>query len=198
MSKLYFRYGAMNCGKSASLLTVAHNYEEQGKTVLLIRPKQDTRSKPNKIESRIGLSKDCVDFANDVNLHTLARSWAYINKSQIHCILVDEAQFLTKKQVKELTDVVDIHNIPVICYGLKNSYIDGKLFEGSEALLFYADKFEEIKNLCTHEGCNRKAIMNLRVLDGQPTYTGNVINCGDIKAEDDYYVPLCRKHYFNS
>jgi thymidine kinase len=108
-------------------------------------------------------------------------------------IIIDESQFLTKEQVKQLAYICDNFNIPIICHGLKNSYLDGELFEGSAALLYYADKIEETKNICK---CGRKATMNLRILNGKPIYDGNIINCGDTKPTDDYYIPVCRKHYF--
>lgn len=96
--------------------------------------------------------------------------------------------------MEQLAYIVDNFNIPIMAYGLKNSYLKSKLFEGSEALLYYADELREIRNICH---CGRKATMNLRVLNGKPIYDGEMINCGDTKPTDDYYIPVCRKHYFN-
>ena len=194
MAKLYFRYGAMNCSKTANALMVIHNYEEQGKKVLVFKPSIDIRSANEKIESRIGISHDCIDIDKDFNTFEYLNDQLYMYNEKISCIIVDESQFLTKYQVLQLSQVVDYFNIPVICYGLKNSYVDGELFCGSRALLYYADTIEEIKNVCTY--CNKKATMNLRILNGKPIYDGNTVNCGDTKESEDYYVPVCRKHYY--
>ena len=194
--KLYFKYGCMNSSKSLNLLATAHNYESQGKKVLLIKPTLDTRTDKGIIESRVGISKKCIDVDKDTNLINLFKMHIKYN-DLIHCILIDEAQFLTKDQVKQLAKIVDTYDIPVLCYGLKNSYIESELFEGSQALLYYADKLEEIKTTCFCEGCNSKATMNLRILNGEAVYNGEMINCGDTKPTSDYYMPVCRKHYYN-
>ena len=110
---------------------------------------------------------------------------------KVYCILIDEAQFLSREQIVQLSRVVDMLDIPVMCYGLKNDF-QNNLFEGSEALLLYADKIQEIKTICMKENCGKKAIMNLRLSDGKPVYHGEKIQIGD---ED--YVPVCRKHYFD-
>jgi thymidine kinase len=182
----------MNSGKSLQLLAVAHNYEEQGKNVLILKPTTDTRSVKGKIESRVGINHEAIEINKESNLFQIVyKLTADIN---YECILVDEAQFLTKPQVKDLADIVDLLEIPVIAYGLKNSYVDGELFEGSQALLYYADKIEEIKTVCTF--CNKKAIMNLRIVNGKPIYEGDSVHVGDIKNGEDYYIPVCRNHYF--
>ena len=190
MSKLYFRYGAMNSSKSANLLMVAHNYEEQGKKVIIFKPSLDTRSGESLVKSRVGIEHICKDICKDFNFYE------YMKDAQdIDCVLVDESQFCTKEQIKQLTQVADKLNIPVLCYGLKNTYIDGELFEGSAALLYYADSIEEIKTVCQY--CNRKAIMNLYLINGQPIYQGNKVQIGDVKGEEKY-VSVCREHYFNT
>lgn len=196
-AKLYFRYGAMGSSKTANLLMVAHNYESQGKKVLLIKPSLDTRSETQKIESRTGLCAECIDIDNTSNIRNIFLTLVNTNNFEYHAILVDEAQFLTKYQVKQLAKMVDTYNIPVIAYGLKNSYIDGELFEGSQALLYYSNKIEEIKTVCSCPECNSKATMNLRILNGEAVYNGEMINCGDTKPTSDYYMPVCRKHYYN-
>ena len=196
MAQLYFRYSTMNSGKTANLLMVAHNYEEQNKQVLIFKPTLDTRSTKNKIESRIGMSHNCIDIDKEFEILKCVAIWRCENKSNnLCCILVDEAQFLTKDQVLDLTYVVDLFKIPVICYGLKNSFINGELFEGSKFLLYYSDKIEELKNVCIW--CNKKATMNLHIVDGIPTYSGDMIHCGDTKVSEDYYIPTCREHYFH-
>ena len=195
MAKLYFRYSTMNSGKTANLLMVAHNYEEQNKQVLIFKPTLDTRSATGQIESRIGLKHQCIDITNKDNIFYHIVKWNNKNKhKKLYCILIDEAQFLTTEQVIELTNIVDELNIPVICYGLKNSFINGELFEGSKALLYYADKLEELKTVCIW--CNKKATMNLHIIDNKAIYSGDIVHCGDTKISNDYYIPVCRKHYF--
>lgn len=193
MSKLYYRFSVMNSSKSANLIMIAHNYKEQGKRVLLLKPNLDVRSSKGFIESRVGISAPCLDITKENNIIDLYIKEDILN-DKIEAILIDEANFLTKKQVKQLAYIVDNYNIPILAYGLKNSYIDSELFEGSQALLYYADDISEIKNICS---CGKKATMNLRVLNGKPIYDGEIINCGDTKATEDYYIPVCRKHYFN-
>jgi thymidine kinase len=180
----------MNSSKTANLLMVAHNYESQGKTIIIFKPSIDTRSSKGYIESRVGIKHICIDINEKVDIY----KYIMDNIEPYSAILIDECQFLTKKQVLELTEIADEMNIPIICYGLKNSYVKGEIFEGSLALLYYADSIEEIKTVC--EYCNKKATMNLRILNGEPIYSGNTIKCGDIERENDYYIPACREHYF--
>lgn len=193
MAKLYFRYGAMDSSKSANLIMVAYNYEKQGKTVVVLKPSLDSRSDMGFVESRIGVKAKCVDVRPDSKILELLRD--DMAQSVIDCILVDECQFLNTPQVEELVKIVDDFHIPVICYGLKNSYIKGELFEGSRALLYYAESIEEIKTVCSF--CNKKAIMNLRVVKGKPVYSGDKVQMGDTAPGEEYYIPVCRKHYFN-
>ena len=193
MSKLHFLFSVMNSAKSANLIMVAHNYNELGRRVLALKPSLDTRTSKGKIQSRVGVSIPCIDIDRDENLIELYEKENTIN-NKIQVILIDEANFLTQKQVEQLAYIVDNFNIPIMAYGLKNSYLKSKLFEGSEALLYYADELREIRNICH---CGKKAIMNLRVLNGKPIYDGEIVNCGDTKPTDDYYIPVCRKHYFN-
>lgn len=192
MAKLYFRYGAMNSGKSLQLLVVAHNYEEQGKSVLLLRPSVDTRTIDDYIESRIGIKKSCITINKNENIMQLM----YERDLSPDVIIIDEAQFLTKEQVKELNTLTWKMNIPVLCYGLKNSAIDGELFEGSEALLYYSDDFQEIKTTCQY--CNNKANMNLKLVNNKPVRNGEVVQVGDVKENEDNikYVSVCKKHYY--
>ncbi|XZH99849.1 thymidine kinase (plasmid) [Clostridium perfringens] len=192
MAKLYFRYGAMNSGKSLQLLVVAHNYEEQGKSVLLLRPSVDTRTMDGYIESRIGIKKSCITINKNENIMQLM----YERDLYPDVIIVDEAQFLTKKQVEELNTLTWKMNIPVLCYGLKNSAIDGKLFEGSEALLYYSDDFQEIKTTCQY--CNNKANMNLKLVNNKTIRNGEVVQIGDVEENENNikYVSVCKKHYY--
>lgn len=193
MAKLYFRYGAMDSSKSANLIMVAYNYEKQGKTALVLKPAVDTRSGKGFVESRIGVRAKCLDIPPNCSILTLLKE-DYTDK-KIDCILVDECQFLTEKQVMELVEVVDKLHIPVICYGLKNSYVMGQLFEGSRSLLYFAESIEEIKTVCTF--CDKKAIMNLRVVDGKAVYSGNQVEIEQVGQPSEYYLPVCRRHYFS-
>ena len=192
MAQLYYYYGAMQSSKSASLLMVAHNYRSQGKDVILFTPDIDDRKKVGTIHSRVGIEKDAYALSKEESVSDVVED--RLEKrgyEQIHCVLVDESQFLTREHVIQLTDVTDRLGIPVMCYGLKNDF-QNNLFEGSEALLLYADKIIEIKTICAKEECGKKAIMNLRLSDGEPVYEGEQVQIGD-----ESYVPVCRKHYFN-
>lgn len=197
MAKVYYKYGTMNSSKTANLLMAAYNYEAQGKRVLCFKSSLDNRWGIGYIESRAGIPKR---EASLVNLSTDLYHEVKVNlesHGKLYCVLVDEAQFLSAKHIKQLSVIADDLNIPVMCYGLKNTYKDGVLFEGSAALLYYADKIEEIKTVCQY--CNSKATMNLRVENGQPVYTGqNSIILGDtVKHGEGYYIQVCRKHYYN-
>ncbi|MEF3313377.1 thymidine kinase [Paenibacillus sp. GYB004] len=182
MAKLYFRYGAMNSGKSIEVLRTAHNYEEQGKQALLFTPAIDDRYGTGVITSRIGIRKEAVVITSKLDMYKLAE------REKPDCILVDEAQFLNESQVKALCDIVDELNIPVIAYGLRADF-QGKLFEGSYHLMALADKIEEVKTVCWH--CQRKATMNMRCKDGVPVFEGEQIMIGG----NESYVPVCRKCY---
>jgi thymidine kinase len=186
MAQLYFRYGQMNASKSMQLLTVAHNYEESGKSPLLLTPSIDNRYGIGKITSRVGIQKEATIINRETNILTLIMKIT----PKIDCILIDEAQFLTEEQVLQLTIIADMHNIPIIAYGLKNDYRN-QLFEGSKALLVFADKIEEIKTICKY--CNKKATMILKTKDEKPVYQGEQIEIGG----NDLYTSVCRKHYYN-
>ncbi|MGC1182724.1 thymidine kinase [Legionella sp.] len=184
MAKLYFYFAAMNAGKSTILLQSSHNYRERGMQTLLFTPAIDTRYKPGTIHSRIGLSQSaCIFQAND-NLYQKV-----CEQSQSYsCILIDEAQFLNREQVYQLTDITDQLEIPVLAYGLRTDF-KGELFEGSHYLLAWADELVETKTICH---CGRKATMNLRINDD-----GEVISDGAqvLIGENNRYVSTCRKHF---
>lgn len=179
MAKLYFRYGAMGSSKSANALMVKHNYEERGQSVLLVKPEMDQRDGEKIIYSRCGLSSPCEYF--DVLWQRTVE--------QYQCIIVDEAQFLTKDEVMRLTEIVDVHHVPVIAYGLRADF-RGELFEGSAALLAHADSIEEVKTICW---CGKKALYNTRIQNGKVVKTGKQIMLG----ADDLYIGLCRRHWKN-
>lgn len=190
MASLYFRYGSMGSGKSTDLLKVNHNYQEQEKKTLLYTPSLDNRSGVGIISSRIGLNKPATPVDEDFNIYDSVAD-EYEEEDKIYAVLVDEAQFLSKEQVVQLAEVVDYLDIPVMAFGLKNDF-SNELFEGTKALLIYADKIEEIKTICTRHDCERKATMNLRLSDGEPVYKGEQVMIGG----DDDYIPVCRKHYY--
>lgn len=156
MSKLYFRYGAMNCGKTTALLQVAYNYEEREQNVVIIKPAIDKKGDRN-IVSRLGISRE-VDILLDETMHPIDMIQTFLD-NQIHCILVDEAQFLKREQVDELYVIAKLFDIPVICYGLRASS-EMELFEGSERLLTLADRLEELVTICR---CGHRATMNVRL-----------------------------------
>lgn len=188
MAQLFFKYGAMNSGKSIELLKAANNYEEQGKRVLLFTTATDDRAGSGVIASRVGLSRKAEIIYEDTDIYE------YVLADEKHvsyaCIMVDEAQFMTKDHVLQLTRIVDNLDIPVMAFGLKNDF-KNNLFEGSKALLIYSEKIEEIKTICWF--CHKKAIMNMRMDDGKPVYEGEQIQIGG----NESYYPVCRKHYFN-
>lgn len=189
MSKLYFRYGAMNCGKSTNLLQVAFNYEERGMKVIIIKPKTDTKG-GDKIVSRLGVTRHVdLSFGTDDNIFTTVENYIREN-GDIHCILADEVQFLKSEQIDELFKIAVILNVPVICYGLRTDFqMEG--FEGSERLLLLAHSLEELKTICK---CGKKALVNGRKINGEFVFEGNQVA---IDMEDDVqYESLCPQCYF--
>jgi len=196
MAKLYFRYGAMNSGKTANLLMVADNYINQGKNVIILKPDKDTRwNMAAEVKSRaIVTSQPAILVSDSQDLLEFIKE--QVEKQKISAILVEEAQFLTGEQVRQLAIVVDSLNIPVLCYGLRCSYLDGRLFEGSAALLYWADTIEEVKNVCQY--CTSKATKNLLRINGVPQYTGDFVVMGDVGGESEIvFTPVCRKHYLD-
>jgi len=187
MAKLYFNYSAMNAGKSAILLQSSHNYKERGMRTLLMKPAIDTRGEnADHITSRIGLSAKADLVSPTQNLYEHIRSIHL--KTPIDCVLIDEAQFLSKDQVWQLSKLADEIRVPIMCYGLRTDF-QGELFPGSAALLAIADNIKEIKTLCW---CGGKATMTLRVSDtGAPITQGAQVDIGG----NDRYVTLCRKHW---
>ncbi|KRL46652.1 thymidine kinase [Levilactobacillus spicheri DSM 15429] len=176
----------MNSGKTIEILKVAHNYEEQNKRVIIMTSGLDTRDGVGSIASRIGLKRPAHAIFKTTDVYQeVKRLDAHAN-----CVLIDEAQFLTKAHVLQLAKIVDELKIPVMTFGLKNDFRN-ELFEGSKYLLLYADKIEEMKTICWF--CTKKAIMNLRFHDGQPVYEGEQVQIGGNEA----YYPVCRRHYFN-
>lgn len=186
MAKLYFRYGAMNSSKTANALMVKYNYEERNQNVLLMKPSIDNRDGECSIKSRAGLSEECRLITADMNVYDVVKQYMAENE-QIHCVIIDEAQFLSKYQVYHLTRIVDDLKIPVVCYGLRTDF-QGNLFDGSQWLLAWADTIEEIKTICW---CGRKATMNARYKGDKVIKEGVQIELGG----NDKYISLCRSHW---
>lgn len=188
MAQLFFKYGAMNSGKSIEILKVAHNYEEQNKKVMLFTSAIDNRDEVGYVSSRIGVRREAIPVFDDTNIYQMVKE-SHLEE-EVYCVLIDESQFLSKEHIIALTKVVDELGIPVMAFGLKNDFLN-ELFEGSKYLLLYADKIEEIKTICWY--CHKKANMNMRMVEGNPVYAGEQIQIGG----NESYYPVCRKHYFN-
>ena len=189
MSKLYFRYGAMNSGKSTNLMQVAHNYEERGMKVVLIKPSTDKKG-GDKLVSRLGVERKVDLLINDdQNVYEEVKNWQN-NKYKIDCILVDEVQFLKSHQIDELFEVAVCLDIPVICYGLRTDFkMQG--FEGSTRLLLLAHSVEELKTICK---CGRKAVLNGRKINGKFVFEGEQVAIDNVDNVE--YESLCGHCYF--
>ena len=176
----------MNAGKSTSLLQSSYNYRERGMNTLVLAPQFDTRYGEGKVTSRIGIEADATTFASDTNLYDVVT--ARTAEKPLHCVLIDEAQFLTRDQVFQLSDVTDKLNIPVLAYGLRTDF-QGEPFEGSKYLLAWSDNLKELKAICH---CGTKATMVLRMdADGNAVTQGSQVEIGG----NDRYVSMCRKHF---
>lgn len=187
MAKLYFYYSSMNAGKSAALLQSSYNYQERGLETLLLTPRINDRDGSDQITSRIGISAPAATF--DVDDDLFVKVGARANQSALHCVMIDEAQFLTKVQVHQLGCVCDELDIPVLAYGLRTDF-QGEPFEGSRYLLAWADNLKELKAICH---CGRKATMVLRVdASGRVMTTGEQVAIGG----NAQYVSVCRRHFF--
>ncbi len=183
MAKLYFRYSAMNAGKSTAMLQVAHNYEEQGQTVKLYTAAIDNRYGGGKVTSRLGPQRDAEVFDASFNFQQ--------EVPKVSCVLIDEAQFLTSAQVKQLHQLAQVKGVPVICYGLRSDFM-GDPFEGAAYLLALADDIEELKNICS---CGKKATMNIRVnAEGRRVTVGEQISIGG----NDRYRHVCGRCFYSS
>ena len=186
MAKLYFYYSSMNAGKSTNLLQSSYNYRERGMHTLVLAPRFDDRYGEGKVTSRIGIASDATTFMNDTDLLELVGR-AH-DEQQLHCVLIDEAQFLTRDQVFQLGEVTDKLNVPVLAYGLRTDF-RGEPFEGSKYLLAWSDTLNEIKAICH---CGKKATMVARVdASGKAATEGAQVEIGG----NDRYVSMCRKHF---
>jgi thymidine kinase len=193
MSQLFFKYGAMNSGKSIEILKVAHNYEEQGKHVMLFTSGIDDRDEVGFISSRIGVKREAMPIFEDTDIYEIIKS----QEKMPDCVLVDEVQFLKKHHILQLRRIVNEFSIPAMGFGLKNDFRN-EMFEGTYYMLVYAQKIEEMKTICWF--CNKKATMALRVQNGKPVYTGEQIVVGgnaDKKSDKPSYYPVCSKCHEN-
>lgn len=183
MAKLYFRYGTMGSAKTLNLLAVAHNYEQQGKKVCLLKPQLDTRFGAQVIRSRAGLEK-AANYLISQNTELKPSDF-----KSFDCILVDECQFLGEDIIDQLRVISIINNTPIICYGLRTDF-KSRLFPGSKRLMEISDSIEEIKTTCSY--CNRKAIFNLKFKNGVPVNTGPSVELG----AEEKYQPSCNHCYY--
>jgi thymidine kinase len=189
MAKLYFYYSSMNAGKSTNLLQSSYNYKERGMNTLVLAPQFDDRFGVGKVTSRIGIETEATTFTSDTDLLKLVSDSHA--EAPLHCVLIDEAQFLTRDQVFQLSEVTDDLNIPVLAYGLRTDF-QGEPFEGSKYLLAWSDNLKEIKAICH---CGTKATMVLRMDEnGNPVTEGSQVEIGG----NDRYVSMCRKHFKKS
>lgn len=189
MSKLYFRYGAMNSGKSTNLMQVAYNYEERGMKVKIFKPQVDTKG-GNRLVSRLGVVRE-ADFSvrTHDDLYEVTEKWIQ-NEGKIHCVLVDEVQFLKAEQIDQLLKVAIVLKVPVICYGLRTDFLMNG-FEGSARLLLLAHSIEELKTICT---CGKKVLLNGRKLNGEFIFEGAQVAI-DLEGDVEYQS-LCADCYF--
>jgi thymidine kinase len=186
MAKLYFYYSSMNAGKSTALLQSSYNYQERGMNTLVLAPRLDDRYKVGTVTSRIGLQAEATVFETQDNLYEIIAK--AIEQKPLHCVLIDEAQFLTREQVFQISEVTDNLNIPVLAYGIRTDF-QGEPFEGSKYLLAWSDNLKELKAICH---CGSKATMVLRQDE-----EGNVITEGSQVAigGNDLYISVCHKHF---
>jgi thymidine kinase len=188
MSKLYFRYAAMNAGKSTALLQAAHNYEERGMAVRLFTAAQDDRGGAGVIDSRLGLKREAETFGADTVFD--AASVVTRDGARVACLLIDEAQFLTPEQVRQLHRLAHREQVPVLCWGLRSDF-QGRAFAGAAALLTLADDLEEIKTICA---CARKASMNLRIdAEGRRVRHGEQVLIGG----NERYRAVCPSCFYS-
>ena len=186
MAKFYFYYSSMNAGKSTALLQSSYNYRERGMQTLILAPDFDDRYGIGKVTSRIGLESQATTFRSEDDLYKLIA--AKVEEAPLHCVLIDEAQFLSKEQVYQLGEVTDELNIPVLAYGLRTDF-QGEPFPGSKYLLAWADNIKELKAICF---CGGKATMVIRLDQNRNAITqGSQVEIGG----NDRYISMCRKHF---
>lgn len=208
MGKFIYYYGTMSSSKTANLIMTAYNYTSQGRKILCLKPIEDSRWNDNNSENSneekgyiisraLNERLECFLISKEDNLYEFFKIHNTVCQKTysegISAVLIDEAQFLKAEQIRQLADIVSKYSVSVLCYGLKNTYIEGKLFEGAEALLYYAHSFYEIKTVCKY--CNNKATHNLRVVNGIATYEGSDLAIGDVVGENEFYAQVCYNHF---
>ena len=189
MAKLYFRYGSMGSGKTIDLLKINYNYKERGKNTLILTPSIDNRFGVGKVKSRIGIEESAISVSIDDSILKIFKSKCLDSQNNVivDCILIDESHLLNEKQILELSDIVDLYDVPVIAYGLKSDFKQD-LFPGSKALLSICDVIENIPSICW---CGKKATVNARIVDNKIVYIGEQVLIGG----NEIYTSLCRKHW---
>lgn len=189
MAKLRFKYGCMNSSKTLNLLTTAYNFEEKNIPFLVLKPSIDTRDGENTVKSRAGIERECVSVTPEMDIYDAINKYNVILEtalSKLEWVLIDEAQFLTNKQINQLSDVVDFLNIEVMCYGLRTDF-KSEMFPASQRLFELADEVEEVKSRCS---CGKKTIINARINeDGDVITNGEQVMIGG----EEKYIALCRK-----
>lgn len=189
MAKLYFYYSSMNAGKSTALLQSSYNYKERGMDTLVFAPLIDSRAGSGKVKSRIGLESPAINFSASDDLLKIATEKK--REQAVHCVMVDEAQFLTREQVFQLGEITDRLEIPVLAFGIRTDF-QGEPFEGSKYLLAWADNLNELKAICH---CGKKATMVIRMDEHGNTVTqGEQVEIGG----NDRYISMCRRHFKES
>ena len=189
MAKLRFKYGCMNSSKTLNLLTTAYNFEEKNIPFLVLKPSIDTRDGENIVKSRAGIERECVSVTPEMDIYDAINKYNVILEtafSKLEWVLIDEAQFLTNEQINQLSDVVDLLNIEVMCYGLRTDF-KSEMFPASQRLFELADEIEEVKSRCS---CGKKTIINARINeDGDVITNGEQVMIGG----EEKYIALCRK-----
>jgi thymidine kinase len=191
MAKLFFRYSAMDAGKTLDLLKVAYNYNDRGQRTLIITSAIDQRAGANKVKSRIGFDKEAVSTTIEDNIFELIK--VEQAKQKLACVLIDEVHFFSIEQINQISDAVDYLHIPIICYGLRSDYC-GRAFPSAAHLLAIADTLEELKTICH---CGRKATFNMLVRNGVAIKQGEPVVVDDDKLKSQYtrYLSVCRRHW---
>lgn len=194
MAKLFFRYSAMDAGKTLDLLKVAYNYEDRGQHTLIITSQIDNRAGLNKVKSRVGLTREAISLSLTDNIFEIVKS--EFAKQKVACVLIDEIHFFSIEQIKQISDIVDYLKIPVICYGLRSDYC-GNPFPSTAYLLAIADTIEELKTICH---CGKKATFNMLIRNGTVIKEGPsiVIDDDTLKTHDTRYTSVCRLHWKES
>ena len=194
MAKLYFRYSAMEAGKTLDIIKVSFNYKDRGQNVIIFNSVIDKRAGNNKVKSRTGFECDAITISQQENLFDIIKE--IINNELVACILIDEIHFFTVEQINQISDAVDFLNVPIICYGLRSDYC-GNGFPSAERLMVIADSIEELKTICF---CGRKATHNILLKNNEVVKSGEIYISDDdnLKSGNGKYISVCRLHWKQS